>query len=238
MSPELGGRPQQMINDRLLAHADVLVGIFWSRIGSPTGKEISGTVEEIKNHHSKNKPVMLYFSEEPIVPSIIDIDQYKLLQEFKNWTKTQGIINEFSSRDQFKAKFSIHLNIMIRDNDYIKNIIGEYKSPNPIGTIEDFTESLNSALNFKGKISEDAKELLLTAAADRNGNIMVLKFIGGTSIQANGRIFGDEGNRRSIAKWEAAIEDLEKNNLIRDVSEKRDFYQITNNGYEFIETKS
>jgi hypothetical protein len=31
-SPELGGRPQQMINDRLLAHADLLVGIFWTRV--------------------------------------------------------------------------------------------------------------------------------------------------------------------------------------------------------------
>jgi hypothetical protein len=27
-SPELAGRPQQIINDRLLKHADLLVGIF------------------------------------------------------------------------------------------------------------------------------------------------------------------------------------------------------------------
>src|ERR1039458_1446912 len=71
-SPELGGRPQQIINDRLLAHADVLVGIFWTRVGSPTGKAISGSIEEIEEHHRQGKPVMLYFSNVPVALNSVD----------------------------------------------------------------------------------------------------------------------------------------------------------------------
>ena len=67
-SPELAGRPQQMINERLLANVDILIGIFWTRVGTPTGKAISGSVEEIEGHHKKGKPVMLYFSSAPVVP--------------------------------------------------------------------------------------------------------------------------------------------------------------------------
>src|SRR4051794_31938327 len=45
--PELGGRPQALINSRLLQDADLLIGMFWTRLGTPTGVEVSGTVEEI-----------------------------------------------------------------------------------------------------------------------------------------------------------------------------------------------
>src|SRR5215217_949238 len=49
-SPELGGRPQGMINERLLKHCDLLVGILSTRLGTPTGEAASGTVEEIERH--------------------------------------------------------------------------------------------------------------------------------------------------------------------------------------------
>lgn len=71
-SPELSDRPQQLINDRLLAHADILVGIFWTRVGTPTGKAISGSIEEIQEHLRQGKPVMLYFSNVPITPDKVD----------------------------------------------------------------------------------------------------------------------------------------------------------------------
>src|SRR6059058_5757055 len=45
---DLGDRPQQLINDRILKDCDLLIGIFWTRLGTPTGKAKSGTVEEIE----------------------------------------------------------------------------------------------------------------------------------------------------------------------------------------------
>ena len=44
-SPDLSGRPQELINSRVLQQCELLVGIFWTRLGTPTGEEESGTVE-------------------------------------------------------------------------------------------------------------------------------------------------------------------------------------------------
>ncbi len=60
-SPAVGDRPQEIINRQVLADADLLVAVFWTRIGSPTGKAPSGTIEEIREHIAAGKPVMLYF---------------------------------------------------------------------------------------------------------------------------------------------------------------------------------
>lgn len=43
-APLLGTRPQDVVNHMVLKHADVFVGIFKDRLGSPTGKEASGTI--------------------------------------------------------------------------------------------------------------------------------------------------------------------------------------------------
>ena len=63
--PDLGGRPQQLINDRVLKDCDLLVGIFWTRLGTPTGESASGTAEEIEKHIAAGKPAMVYFSAKP-----------------------------------------------------------------------------------------------------------------------------------------------------------------------------
>ena len=39
--------PQDVINKQVLKDCDVLIGIFWARIGTPTKKHKSGTIEEI-----------------------------------------------------------------------------------------------------------------------------------------------------------------------------------------------
>src|ERR1700757_314074 len=45
--PTAGVRPQAAINKQLVADADVLIGMFWTRIGTSTGVADSGTLEEI-----------------------------------------------------------------------------------------------------------------------------------------------------------------------------------------------
>ena len=37
-APLLGSRTQEIVNEMVLKHADVLVGIFKDRLGSPTGR--------------------------------------------------------------------------------------------------------------------------------------------------------------------------------------------------------
>ena len=59
--PVTGTRPQGAINDQLVAQADLLVGMFWTKIGTSTGVAVSGTAEEIDKIVAAGKPAMLYF---------------------------------------------------------------------------------------------------------------------------------------------------------------------------------
>ena len=41
--PEMGDRPQAIINKQILNDCDLLIGVFWTRIGTATGEFASGT---------------------------------------------------------------------------------------------------------------------------------------------------------------------------------------------------
>lgn len=44
-SPEMGDTPQGIINKQVLLKCDLLVGVFWTRLGTKTREFESGTVE-------------------------------------------------------------------------------------------------------------------------------------------------------------------------------------------------
>jgi hypothetical protein len=46
-TPAAGDRPQAIINRQVVDQADILVGAFWTRLGTPAGRALSGTVEEM-----------------------------------------------------------------------------------------------------------------------------------------------------------------------------------------------
>lgn len=113
-APTMGDRPQGIINDLVVKSCDMLIGAFWTRIGSPTGVEESGTVEEIKWFLKQKKPVMLYYSDAPVQPSKIDKEQYDKLELFKKSIRNQGIQEDYSSVEELKTKLSRHLTIVTR----------------------------------------------------------------------------------------------------------------------------
>ena len=88
--PTAGVRPQEAINRQLVSNCDILLGMFWTKLGTSTGVAESGTVEEIDQFVAAGKPAMLYFSSRPIDPGKIDIDQHRKLKEFKGDTYTEA----------------------------------------------------------------------------------------------------------------------------------------------------
>src|ERR1043166_3914515 len=85
-APEYGTRPQEVINRAIVDQCDLLVGVFWTRIGTPTGVADSGTLEEIERVGKAGKPVMLYFSRVEIDPERIEVDQIEKLKQFREKT--------------------------------------------------------------------------------------------------------------------------------------------------------
>ncbi len=113
-APSMADRPQALINELVVKPCDMLIGAFWTRLGTPTGVEDSGTVEEIKLFLSKQKPVMLYYSDAPVPRGKIDTKQFDKLEEFKASIRNKGIQEEYSSIEQLKAKLSRQLTIVMR----------------------------------------------------------------------------------------------------------------------------
>lgn len=114
-APSMGDRPQGIINEKIVKGCDMLIGAFWTRLGSPTGKEDSGTVEEIKWFLDQKKPVMLYFSKAPVPQEKIDPDQLKKLRDFRSSIRNRGIQEEYPTVDSLKEKLTRQLTIVARD---------------------------------------------------------------------------------------------------------------------------
>ena len=81
--PQGGTRPQQAINDQLVSKCDILLGMYWTRVGTSTGVAESGTIEEFDQFVAAAKPALLYFSRRPIDPVRIDAKQHAKLKAFK-----------------------------------------------------------------------------------------------------------------------------------------------------------
>jgi hypothetical protein len=221
-SPELGSRPQELINRRVLNDCDLLVGVFWTRIGTPTGKAESGTVEEIQEHIEAGKPAMLYFSRKPVAPQNLDPVQFNEVEKFKVVCRSSGLIEEYDTPDEFRSKFYRHLQIILAQNPYIKSLISNDRVLPNTG----FSE--NNPTSYK--LSTDAITLLKAAATDQSGTIVNARYIGGHEIKTGSQSFGGQSGRES-AKWESALDELVKNGLAVDKGYKGEIYELTHQGW-------
>lgn len=109
----LRGRPQGMINEELIPKSDFLVAVFRSRIGSPTGVEDSGTIEEIKEFVKLGKHAAVYFYKGEVPINSIDHEQLKSLGAFKKELRSKGLIGEYSSAEELKNFMLAHLQMMV-----------------------------------------------------------------------------------------------------------------------------
>lgn len=103
-APEMGDRPQAILNRQISAECDLLVGVFWTRIGTATGQYASGSVEEIEEHMKAGKPTMLYFSTAPVVYGSVDREQYDQLMAFKDSCRSRGVYEEYNDLSDFRQK--------------------------------------------------------------------------------------------------------------------------------------
>lgn len=223
-SPEMGKRPQEIINTQILDKCDLLVGVFWTRIGTSTEKYISGTVEEIEKHIDAGKPTMLYFSGQPAHLDSVDSKQYEKLKEFKASCKDRGLYETYDSHSEFKEKFYHHLQIKVNEHDIF---FSENEEPNQ-GVIHISKTPLP-------QIGEEARILLKEASQDNHGTILYVRTLRGTDIQTNGKNLIPEQNPRIVAQWESALNELIDNNLIVERGQKGEIYQVTNLGYQIAD---
>src|ERR1700680_239228 len=113
--PDAQETGQGAINKQLIDSTDILVAIFWSRIGTPTASAESGTVEEIQRAIAAGKKVMVYFSDLEPLPAGASIEQVKRLSGFREQLRTHRSCWTFQSRSGFRDDFATHLALMLND---------------------------------------------------------------------------------------------------------------------------
>ncbi|MEK0337211.1 MAG: hypothetical protein QQN41_07245 [Nitrosopumilus sp.] len=223
------GRAQDILNKQILKDADFLVGIFWCRIGTPTGEHESGTIEEIKEHINAGKPAMLCFSSQPVAMESVDQDQYNRLMTFKNECYDNGLVSEYDSIDEFQDILYEALVRRVNDDEPFTGFDNQFNSD----------QSLESKISIEQKatldipdLSNDAKTLLLEAAQDPSGNILKLSFIGGSTLQTNGKQMLNDDSARERARWDSALNLLIQEDIVESVGYKGEIFKVTHYGYE------
>uniref|UniRef100_I2Q6G0 DUF4062 domain-containing protein n=1 Tax=Desulfovibrio sp. U5L TaxID=596152 RepID=I2Q6G0_9BACT len=243
-APEMGDRPQGIINKQILANCDLLIGIFGTRLGSPTGQYESGTVEEISEHIKQNKPAMLYFSNANIPRHLICGSQLEALEKFKTSCKELGLIEEYADLDIFRAKFSRQLSLIVSSHKYFlkddnsKIVFTESPIQAQTTTYGISDKAVSLLKDSSISISSEAIYLLKEASLDSHGIILYLDYLGGSEIATNDKQIYAGNDPRQLAVWNEAIEVLEKFELIADDSGKRESFKITRKGYSFADEVS
>jgi hypothetical protein len=107
--PATGRRAQALINKQAFDQSDIVVGIFWTKFGTPTGRYGSGTEEELRRGITQNKSVMVYFSRIPPPSGQGQPLQASKITAFKEKLGKKALYWEFSSLDGFERDFRNHL---------------------------------------------------------------------------------------------------------------------------------
>lgn len=115
----MGCPPQEILNRQLCERSDMLIAIFWTRLGTPTEGFASGTVEEIEYHLKANKPVMLYFCDRDI-PMSTDRAQLEKLKEYRKSVENKALYHTFKRPADLKNLLLNQLsNLMTTDEPFV-----------------------------------------------------------------------------------------------------------------------
>ena len=106
-----GDKPQNILNRQFVDSCDLCVALLGIRFGTPTDKYDSGTEEEIEKMLEQNKQVFLYFVERNVDPSIMDLDQYIKVQEFRNKYTDKGVYAVVKSVEELRSNFQNALSL-------------------------------------------------------------------------------------------------------------------------------
>lgn len=223
-APSMRGRPQAVINRQILKDCDLLVAVFWTRLGTPTGESPSGTVEEIEEHLEAGKPAMIYFSSTPVRLDSVDEDQFQALKRFKEELRQKGLIATYESHSDFHDKFSRQLGITV-----LHEFAVESTEVPSTSVVSEYPGQRGASI---ANLSNEARRLLIAASEDSKGVILKVRSMSGLTVQTNGVNFVDSDNPRSEAIWTDAVETLLREGLIADVGHKGEVFQLTAEGYE------
>ncbi|MCJ7832979.1 MAG: hypothetical protein MUQ20_01160, partial [Deltaproteobacteria bacterium] len=224
---EMSGRPKAALNLQIAKDCDILIGAFWTRIGTDTGFAESHIIEEIKEFQKAGKPVMIYYSSVPVVPSSVDLKQYEKLMRFIDDCLNQGLVERYDSILDFREKLSRQIaSKMLK----IQTIPKDETSRDPNETVKKESNDM-----IFQKFCDLIKGYLLNWTREKNSK--PTSFDGGKQILKDlkmeilslrvplVKIFSNE-IIKNIAEIITKLENLQKYRLYLDPKSIRDFWKL------------
>lgn len=111
--------PQVIIN-KLLADAELVVVVFWNKFGAPTKNFPSGTMEELSLSLQKKKDtgipsIKVYFRLPSPPKNVKDTEEQKKIFEVKETIKDVALYKDYSTIEEFKSLLHEHINAWFTD---------------------------------------------------------------------------------------------------------------------------
>ena len=188
VSPKTDLQSGQKNVDKVLDYknADLLIGLFHKKLGTPTLGAESGTIHEIdealKEFKEKGSPeVKLYFKEPKLSkPSKETIDEYSRVLNIKQkYMELGGIVQEFKTTDNFAAYLRKHLLEYIKEKEEIfsqENLLCDSLTPfASFKTVTSLFANLESYLREKSK--EENEECIFGFGVDLQVTLPNLEYL-------------------------------------------------------------
>lgn len=109
------GTPQDIINNSIVYDSDIVIALFGSKLGTPTDKYASGTIEEIELMIKENKQIFVCFSEkEIIVPGDSDEETLENLIKVKRFKRNyKGLYITYKNDNELKIQIQNQLRLFL-----------------------------------------------------------------------------------------------------------------------------
>jgi hypothetical protein len=101
---EYGVRPQETLNKQLVEQADIVIALFWHRLGTDTGEAVSGTVEEIEKAHARGAHVAVLRCRRDIPAEDLDGGQMDRLDEYLSTIQDRALVLEYRDENGLREK--------------------------------------------------------------------------------------------------------------------------------------
>lgn len=124
-TPGIEADAQTLINQQVLREYDILVGVFATKLGSPTLRAPSGTIEEIEHAIANTESpmgqhrVQVYFRDR-IDTASLDLDEFKKVMDFRESLKSRGVLYRLF-KDDGDLQSEIRVNLQRPILEYLQS---------------------------------------------------------------------------------------------------------------------
>jgi hypothetical protein len=225
------------------ATADLLIAFFCSSQASTSDQSAQETETEIEAQLKAGGPALIYFSEARIALGGANVRQEQALAHYQKRYDSRATFHAFADEKEFRAKFAQDLAAIVESHPRFKpegeaSTPASAPAPKPaaaeVAAVVTTPAPTPTAPPPAKELSDCARTLLIEACEDFEAYIGRNKIGNTLRLQANGKQLVENNEPATIAKWDAAFNEILSGGYIRDAGCNGQLFQISPKGFAFL----